>query len=393
MNISDKIRYIGVDDLDIDLFESQYKVPEGMSYNSYVILDDKVAVMDTADQRKSVEWQKNMLDALDGREIDYLVVHHMEPDHAANIAAVASAYPEAKIVLSAAAAKMLPNFFPEADLSDRLLIVKEGDTLPLGQHTLQFIAAPMVHWPEVMMSYEQTEKVLFAADGFGKFGAIQHEKRNADGSLADWACEARRYYFNIVGKYGMQVQNVLKKAAKLDIRTIAPLHGPVLRGDLTPFLSLYDTWSKYEPETEGVFVAYASIHGGTKAAALKMVEMLKAKGCPKVAVSDLTRDDLAEAIEDAFRYPTLVLLAASYDAGVFPPMHDFLYHLQIKGFQRRRFALVENGSWAPSAGKVMTEMIGQLKDCQIVAPVVTIRSRMKEADLPNLEALADAVLA
>lgn len=393
MNISDKIRYIGVDDLDIDLFESQYKVPEGMSYNSYVILDDKVAVMDTADQRKSVEWQKNMLDALDGREIDYLVVHHMEPDHAANIAAVASAYPEAKIVLSAAAAKMLPNFFPEADLSDRLLIVKEGDTLPLGQHTLQFIAAPMVHWPEVMMSYEQTEKVLFAADGFGKFGAIQHEKRNADGSLADWACEARRYYFNIVGKYGIQVQNVLKKAAKLDIRTIAPLHGPVLRGDLTPFLSLYDTWSKYEPETEGVFVAYASIHGGTKAAALKMVEMLKAKGCPKVAVSDLTRDDLAEAIEDAFRYPTLVLLAASYDAGVFPPMHDFLYHLQIKGFQRRRFALVENGSWAPSAGKVMTEMIGQLKDCQIVAPVVTIRSRMKETDLPNLEALADAVLA
>ncbi len=393
MNISDKIRYIGVDDLDIDLFESQYKVPEGMSYNSYVILDDKVAVMDTADQRKSVEWQKNMLDALDGREIDYLVVHHMEPDHAANIAAVASAYPEAKIVLSAAAAKMLPNFFPEADLSGRLLIVKEGDTLPLGQHTLQFIAAPMVHWPEVMMSYEQTEKVLFAADGFGKFGAIQHEKRNADGTLADWACEARRYYFNIVGKYGMQVQNVLKKAAKLDIRTIAPLHGPVLRGDLTPFLSLYDTWSKYEPETEGVFVAYASIHGGTKAAALKMVEMLKAKGCPKVAVSDLTRDDLAEAIEDAFRYPTLVLLAASYDAGVFPPMHDFLYHLQIKGFQRRRFALVENGSWAPSAGKVMTEMIGQLKDCQIVAPVVTIRSRMKEADLPNLEALADAVLA
>ena len=393
MNISDKIRYIGVDDLDIDLFESQYKVPEGMSYNSYVILDDKVAVMDTADQRKSVEWQKNMLDALDGREIDYLVVHHMEPDHAANIAAVASAYPEAKIVLSAAAAKMLPNFFPEADLSGRLLIVKEGDTLPLGQHTLLFIAAPMVHWPEVMMSYEQTEKVLFAADGFGKFGAIQHEKRNADGTLADWACEARRYYFNIVGKYGMQVQNVLKKAAKLDIRTIAPLHGPVLRGDLTPFLSLYDTWSKYEPETEGVFVAYASIHGGTKAAALKMVEMLKAKGCPKVAVSDLTRDDLAEAIEDAFRYPTLVLLAASYDAGVFPPMHDFLYHLQIKGFQRRRFALVENGSWAPSAGKVMTEMIGQLKDCQIVAPVVTIRSRMKEADLPNLEALADAVLA
>ena len=393
MNPSDTIRYIGVDDTDIDLFESQYRVPEGMSYNSYVILDEKVAVMDTADQRKSVEWQKRMLDTLDGREIDYLVVHHMEPDHAANIAGVAEAYPKMKIVLSAAAAKMLPNFFPEADLSGRLLIVKEGDTLSLGQHTLQFIAAPMVHWPEVLMSYEQMEKVLFAADGFGKFGAIQNEKRNADGTPADWACEARRYYFNIVGKYGMQVQNVLKKAAGLDIRTIAPLHGPVLTGDLTPYLSLYDTWSRYEPETEGVFVAYASIHGGTKAAAEKMVEILKAKGAKKVAVSDLTRDDLAEAIEDAFRYPTLVLLAASYDAGVFPPMHDFLYHLQIKGFQRRRFALVENGSWAPSAGKVMTEMIGQLKDCQIVAPVVTIRSRMKAADVPNLEALADAVLA
>ena len=392
MNISDKIRYIGVDDLDIDLFESQYHVPEGMSYNSYVILDEKVAVLDTADQRKSVEWQKRMLDALDGREIDYLVVHHMEPDHAANIAGVASAYPKAKIVLSAAAAKMLPNFFPDADLSSRLLIVKEGDTLSLGQHTLQFIAAPMVHWPEVVMSYEQTEKVLFAADAFGKFGAIQNEQYNADGTLADWACEARRYYFNIVGKYGMQVQNVLKKAANLDIRTIAPLHGPVLNGDLTPYLSLYDTWSKYEPETEGVFVAYASIHGGTKAAAEKMVEILKQKGFPKVAISDLTRDDLAEAIEDAFRYPTLVLLAASYDAGVFPPMHDFLYHLQIKGFQRRRFGIVENGSWAPSAGKVMTEMIGQMKNCEIVGPMVTIRSRMKPADLPNLEALADAVL-
>ena len=393
MNISDKIRYIGVDDLDIDLFESQYHVPEGMSYNSYVILDEKVAVLDTADQRKSVEWQKRMLDVLDGREVDYLVVHHMEPDHAANIAGVASAYPKVKIVLSAAAAKMLPNFFPDADLSDRLLIVKEGDTLSLGQHTLQFIAAPMVHWPEVLMSYEQTEKVLFAADAFGKFGAIQNEQYNADGTLADWACEARRYYFNIVGKYGVQVQNVLKKAANLDIRTIAPLHGPVLTGDLTPYLSLYDTWSKYEPESQGVFVAYASIHGGTKEAAEKMVEILKQKGCPKVAVSDLTRDDLAEAIEDAFRYPTLVVMAASYDAGLFPPMHDFLYHLQIKGFQRRRFAIVENGSWAPSAGKVMTEMIGQMKNCEIVGPMVTIRSRMKPADLPNLEALADAVLA
>ena len=393
MNISDKIRYIGVDDLDIDLFESQYHVPDGMSYNSYVILDEKVTIMDTADQRKSKEWLAKLNEALAGRTVDYLVVHHMEPDHAANIAAVVSAYPEARIVLSAAAAKMLPNFFPDNDLTSRLLIVKEGDTLSLGEHTLQFIAAPMVHWPEVLMSYEQKEKVLFAADGFGKFGALQNEQYNADGTLADWACEARRYYFNIVGKYGMQVQNVLKKASALDIRAIAPLHGPVLRGtDLTKAISLYDTWSKYEPETEGVFVAYASIHGGTKEAALKMVEILKAKGCPKVAVSDLTRDDLAEAVEDAFRFPTLVLLSASYDAGVFPPMHDFLWHLQIKNFQNRRFALVENGSWAPSAGKVMTEMIGQMKQCEIVGQLVTIRSRMKDSDIPQLEALADAAM-
>lgn len=392
MNISDNIRYVGIDDLDIDLFESQYHVPEGMSYNSYLILDKKVALLDTVDQRKKIKWQKQLLDTLEEREIDYLVVHHMEPDHAANIAGLANAYPEMKIVLSAAAAKMLPNFFPDFDLTSRLLIVKEGDTLDLGTHTLQFIAAPMVHWPEVLMSYEQTEKVLFAADAFGKFGAIQHEKMNPDGTPADWACEARRYYFNIVGKYGMQVQNVLKKTTALDIRTIAPLHGPVLKGDLTTYLSLYDTWSKYEPETEGIFVAYASIHGGTKEAALKMVEILKAKGCKKVAVSDLTRDDLAEAIEDAFRYPTLVLCAASYDAGLFPPMHDFLWHLQIKGYQRRRFGLVENGSWAPSAGKVMTEMIGQMKQCEIVGPLVTIRSRMKDSDRPHLEALADAVL-
>ena len=392
MKISDKILYIGVDDLDIDLFESQYKVPEGMSYNSWVIVDEHVAVLDTADQRRTQEWLANLTEALNGRHVDYLVVHHMEPDHAANIARLAELYPEMKIVLSAAALKMVPNFFPEAGIESRCQVVKEGDTLSLGEHTLQFIAAPMVHWPEVLMSYEQKEKLLFAADGFGKFGAIQNEKFNADGTPADWACEARRYYFNIVGKYGMQVQNVLKKASALDIRVIAPLHGPVLTGDLTPYLRLYDTWSKYEPETEGVFVAYASIHGGTRTAAEKMVEILKAKGCPKVAVADLTRDDMAEAIEDAFRYPTLVLLAASYDAGIFPPMHDFLWHLQIKGFQRRRFGLVENGSWAPSAGKVMTEMIGQMKNCEIVGPLVTIRSRMKATDLPQMETLADAVL-
>lgn len=388
------IKYIGVDDLDLDLFESQYKVPEGMSYNSYVIMDERVAVLDTADARRKVDWQKGLLDTLEGREVDYLVVHHMEPDHAACIAGLAAAYPAMKIVLSAAAAKMVPNFFPEADLASRLMIVKEGDTLELGAHTLQFIAAPMVHWPEVLMSYEQSEGVLFAADAFGKFGALANEQRNADGTLADWACEARRYYFNICGKYGIQVQNVLKKVAALDVRAVAPLHGPWLEGkDLAEALRLYDTWSRYDVETEGVFVAYASIHGGTRAAAERMVEILKAKGCPKVAVADLTRDDQAEAVEDAFRYGRLVLLAASYDAGLFPPMHDFLWHLQLKNYQRRRFALVENGSWAPSAGRVMTEMIGQMKDCEIVAPVVTIRSRMKAADVPQLEALADAILA
>ena len=393
MNISEKIKYIGVDDLDIDLFESQYHVPEGMSYNSYLVLDEKVAVLDTADQRKSKAWWNKLTEGLQGRKVDYLVVHHMEPDHAANIGRMAETFPEMKIVLSAAATKMVPNFFPKQDLSARLLVVKEGDTLELGEHTLQFIAAPMVHWPEVLMSYEQKEKVLFAADGFGKFGALCHEQYNADGTLADWACEARRYYFNIVGKYGMQVQNVLKKASALDIKTIAPLHGPALKGeDLTKAVSLYDTWSKYEPETEGVFVAYASIHGGTKEAALKIAEMLKEKGCPKVATSDLTRDDMGEAIEDAFRYPTLVLCAASYDAGLFPPMHDFLWHLQIKNYQNRKFALLENGSWAPSAGKVMKEMVESMKNCEIIAPLVTIRSRMKESDLPQMEALVDAVL-
>ncbi len=393
MNISEKIKYIGVDDLDIDLFESQYHVPEGMSYNSYLVLDEQVAVLDTADHRKSKAWWNNLTEGLQGRKVDYLVVHHMEPDHAANIGRMAETFPEMKIVLSAAATKMVPNFFPKQDLSARLLVVKEGDTLELGEHTLQFIAAPMVHWPEVLMSYEQKEKVLFAADGFGKFGALCHEQYNADGTLADWACEARRYYFNIVGKYGMQVQNVLKKASALDIKTIAPLHGPVLKGeDLSKAVSLYDTWSKYEPETEGVFVAYASIHGGTKEAALKIAEMLKEKGCPKVATSDLTRDDMGEAIEDAFRYPTLVLCAASYDAGLFPPMHDFLWHLQIKNYQNRKFALLENGSWAPSAGKVMKEMVESMKNCEIIAPLVTIRSRMKESDLPQMEALVDAVL-
>ena len=380
------IKYIGVDDLDIDLFESQYVVPEGMSYNSYLIEDDKIAVMDTADRRKGDEWKANLTAALAGRQPDYLVAHHMEPDHAALIADVLSAYPTLQLVCSAQALKMLPNFFDGFNFEGRVITVKEGDTLSLGSHTLSFIAAPMVHWPEVIMSYDTMDKVLFAADGFGKFGALVNE-------TDDWACEARRYYFNICGKYGVQVQNVLKKAAALDIQAICPLHGPVLTGEaMKEAIRLYDIWSRYEPESEGVLVAYASIHGGTAAAAERLGELLREKGAKKVVVSDLSRDDMAEVIEDAFRYPGIVVAAASYDGGVFPVMHDFLHHLQIKNYQKRRFGIVENGSWAPSAGRVMREMIEGLKDCQIVEPMVTIRSRMKPADEAQLALLAEAML-
>ena len=380
------IKYIGVDDLDIDLFESQYVVPEGMSYNSYLIEDDKIAVMDTADRRKGDEWKANLTAALAGRQPDYLVAHHMEPDHAALIADVLSAYPTLQLVCSAQALKMLPNFFDGFNFEGRVITVKEGDTLSLGSHTLSFIAAPMVHWPEVIMSYDTMDKVLFAADGFGKFGALVNE-------TDDWACEARRYYFNICGKYGVQVQNVLKKAAALDIQAICPLHGPVLTGEaMKEAIRLYDIWSRYEPESEGVLVAYASIHGGTAAAAERLGEFLREKGAKKVVVSDLSRDDMAEVIEDAFRYPGIVVAAASYDGGVFPVMHDFLHHLQIKNYQKRRFGIVENGSWAPSAGRVMREMIEGLKDCQIVEPMVTIRSRMKPADEAQLALLAEAML-
>ena len=380
------IKYIGVDDLDIDLFESQYVVPEGMSYNSYLIEDEKIAIMDTADRRKGNEWKANLTAALAGRKPAYLVSHHMEPDHASLIADVLSAFPESKLVCSAQALKMLPNFFDGFNFEGRVITVKEGDTLSLGSHTLHFIAAPMVHWPEVIMSYEDKEKVLFAADGFGKFGALVNE-------TDDWACEARRYYFNICGKYGVQVQNVLKKAAALDIQTICPLHGPILKGEaLSEAIRLYDTWSRYEPESEGVLVAYASIHGGTAKAAERLGELLKEKGAKKVVVSDLSRDDMAEVIEDAFRYPNIVVCAASYDGGVFPVMHDFLHHLQIKNYQKRRFGIIENGSWAPSAGRVMREMIEAMKDCQIVEPMVTIRSRMKPADEEQLAFLAEAMM-
>lgn len=387
MNISPDIRYIGVDDLDIDLFENQYIVPEGMSYNSWLIADSQVAILDTADARLAEEWKRHLTQALAGRQPDYLVVHHMEPDHASLVAWAMEQYPAMQIVCSTQAAKMLPQFFEGIKTDGRVRIVKEGDTLCLGQHTLRFIGAPMVHWPEVLMSYEEKSGTLFSADAFGKFGALQNEND-------DWACEARRYYFNICGKYGTQVKNVLKKATSPCPQAICPLHGPVLRGAaLQQAVSLYETWSSYEPESEGVLVAYASIHGGTKKAAERLADMLREKGAKKVVLADLTRSDMAEVIEDAFRYPTLVVAASSYDAGVFPVMHDFLYHLQIKNYQKRRLGIVENGSWAPTAGRVMRAMIEQLKDCEIVEPMVTIRSRMKEADLLQLELLAQAMLA
>ena len=384
MTITTDIKYIGVDDLDLDLFESQYIVPNGISYNSYLIEDEKLTVMDTVDLRKSDDWWRNLEEALNGRTPDYLVVQHMEPDHAGNIARMLERFPNMIIVASDRAIKMLPQFFEGVDFEGKTLAVKEGDTLCLGKHTLQFIMAPMVHWPEVMVTYDQTDKVLFSADAFGKFGALAHDE--------EWACEARRYYFNICGKYGAQVQALLKKVAALPVETICPLHGPVLSEDLGYYVGLYDTWSKYEVETDGVFIAFASIHGGTAEAARKLADILREKGAKKVSVADLSRDDMAEAVEDAFRMGRLVVAAASYDASVFPPMYDFLHHLQLKGYQKRRVGVVENGSWAPCAGRIMTGMLEQMKDIEIVQPMVTIRSRMKQADIPALEALADEML-
>lgn len=382
--ITKTIKYIGVDDTDIDLFESQYIVPNGISYNSYLILDDKVAIMDTVDSRKQEEWLKNLQRALDGRQPDYLVVQHMEPDHAGCIVQVLNLYPEVKIVASKRACDMLPQFFEGVDFSQSTIAVKEGDTLCLGSHTLQFFMAPMVHWPEVMVTYDQQDKVVFSADGFGKFGALCHDE--------EWACEARRYYFNICGKYGAQVQALLKKLSTLDVKHICPLHGPVLSEELGYYLSLYDTWSRYGVETEGIFIAYASIHGGTAAVAHKLKEILEAKGAPKVSIADLSRDDMAEAVEDAFRMDRLVVAAASYDADVFPPMHDFLHHLKLKAYQNRRVSIIENGSWAPSAARVMRKMLEEMKNIEIVEPVVTIISRMKQGDVEPLERLADELL-
>ena len=384
-NVTEKIRYIGVDDTTIDLFESQYIVPNGISYNSYLIMDEKIAIMDTADKRKSEEWFANLEEGLEGKTPDYLVVQHMEPDHAGNIATLLAKYPDLQVAASAKAIQMMPQFFEDTCFEGRTISVKEGDTLNLGEHTLQFFMAPMVHWPEVMVTYDSADKVLFSADGFGKFGALAHEE--------DWACEARRYYFNICGKYGAQVQALLKKAATLDIACICPLHGPILKENLGYYIGLYDTWSKYEVETEGVFIAYASIHGGTKKAAEKMAEILRAKGAPKVSIADLSRDDMAEAVEDAFRMSKLIVAAASYDADVFPPMHDFLHHLKLKAYQKRRVGIIENGSWAPCAGRVMKGMLESMKEIEIVEPMVTIRSAMKQGDIPALEALTDAILA
>ena len=382
-SISDAVKYIGADDKDIDLFESQYVVPNGMCYNSYVILDEKIAVLDTIDRRKTDEWFENLEKVLDGKTPDYLVVSHLEPDHAYNIQKAAEKYPTMKLIGNDKTFRMMPQFFT-LDLTDRTVTVKEGDTVDLGQHKLSFYMAPMVHWPEVMVTYESTEKILFSADGFGKFGTMDADE--------DWACEARRYYFNICGKYGVQVQALLKKAATLDIKTICPLHGPILTGDLSEYIGLYDTWSKYEPETDGIFIAYASIHGNTKNAALKLYDILKSKTDLPVAITDLTRDDMAEAVEDAFRYSRMIMLAPTYDGGIFPCANDFLHHLKIKGYQKRKVAVVENGSWAPMAAKIMKEYFGAMKNVEISPVSVTIHSTMNEENEKQLEELADSML-
>lgn len=381
--ISDSILYVGVDDKTIDLFESQYVVPNGISYNSYVIMDEKVALMDTVDARKTDEWLLNLDKALNGRTVDYLVISHLEPDHAGSIGIILEKYPEVKLVGNKKTFPMLKQFF-DVDLEGKTVEVAEGDTLELGTHTLTFVMAPMIHWPEVMVAYEQSEKILFSADGFGKFGALDTDE--------DWACEARRYYFNIVGKYGAQVQALLKKAAALDIRTICPLHGPILKENLGYYIDKYNTWSSYTPEDEGVTIAYASIHGNTAKAAKRFAEILEEKGAKKVSLFDLSRDDMAEAIEDAFRYDKLVLMAASYDAGVFPCMEDFLLHLKSKSYQKRKIAMIENGTWAPSAGRCMKAIVETYKDVTICEPMITIKSTMNAKNEEEMYKLAEVLL-
>ena len=381
--ITKSIFYIGADDHDLDLFESQYVIPNGISYNSYVILDEKVTVMDTIDARKTEEWIANLEKILAGRKVDNLVVSHMEPDHAASIQILMERYPEMTLVGNAKSFAMIPQFF-EVDLTGRTHVVAEGDLLNIGTHTLQFFMAPMVHWPEVMVTYEQTEKILFSADGFGKFGALDVEE--------EWTCEARRYYFNIVGKYGVQVQSLLKKAAALDIAMICPLHGPILKDNLGYYIEKYDIWSKYEAEEEGILIAYASIHGNTAKAVKKLAEILIEKGAKKVILTDLSRDDMAEALEDAFRYDKLVLAACTYDGGLFPCMEDFLLHLKAKSYQKRTVALVENGSWAPQAARKMKEILEAMKNITILEPIITIRSTMKEETIGKMEELAEKLV-
>ena len=382
LTVTQDIRYIGVNDREIDLFEGQYVVPNGMAYNSYVVLDEKIAVMDTVDIHKKDEYLANLEKALGGKTPDYLIISHVEPDHASSVGALLEKYPSTRLVGNAKTFQMLAQYF-DFDM-ENTLTVKEGDVLSLGRHELQFIITPMVHWPEVMFTYDRFDKVLFSADAFGKFGALDADE--------EWTCEARRYYFNIVGKFGMPVQMVLKKASALDIQAICPLHGPILKNDLGFYLDKYQIWSSYQPESEGVFIAYASLHGNTAGAAQKLGKILLEKGCPKVAVADLARDDMAEALEDAFRYGKIVFAASSYNAGVMPFMEDFLHHLKAKSYQNRTVALIENGSWAPSANKTMADILSQMKDITILEHQVTIRGAVKEEDEKALASLADELM-
>ncbi len=389
MNITDNIRYIGVDDTDIDLFESQYAVPEGISYNSYLIIDEKVAIMDSVDRSKCDEWLTRLTNALAGRKPHYLVVQHMEPDHGGSIVAVMERWPEVKIVTSIKAVPMLAQFFGEVDFNERILAVKEGDTLSLGHHTLQFVIAPMVHWPEVMVSYEQTERVLFSADAFGTFGVL----RGKLDDLRAWPNEARRYYYNICGKYGQPVQALLRKVGALDVQRICPLHGPVLTENLGYYIGLYDKWSRYEAESEGVLIAYASIHGNTAIVAHTLAAMIQQQAeAVEVKLIDLCRTDVSAAVAEAFRMKRMVLAASSYDGGLFTPMYEFLHRIQIKGYKGRRVGLIENGSWAPSAGRAMKEMLAGMKDIDLMEPMVTIRSAMHPTDVPAMKALVDAII-